>query len=417
MNVKAILFTFFSVGCCTLAIAAPEEKSNLGKDTQNLFSEPLDKAFGQTGSLPGEDIKSPFIEAHAVEQDTYTRLYYKYYHATYPLFNDNIVLNGKLPSPVDAKGHVLWFDLNGVSLLSDLVTDLYRENKIEDLDRLLRDWSASSERVADGRPKLVIFENSLQAQFNNVSDWSREGQWIEDWKRQYPKSPAIAFIDTEYWIQYAWNARGFGYAGTVTPEGWRLYFERLKKAEDILIDARPYAESNPTWARLYLTVGNALGWPKQKLLTVFSEEAAKHVDFEPIYYRTADYLIPKWGGSWELLDAFVRQAVKMTAHLDGESIYARIYWWLALEGQGNLDLFGGTRANWPDMKQGFKDILKLYPHSALDLNGFAAAACAANDKDTYETVRFEIGKLLVKDMWLSNYSPDMCDHKFAGQSL
>src|SRR5207302_6524764 len=34
----------------------------------------------------------------------------------------------------------------------------------------------------------------------------------------------------EFYIKFAWDARGGGYAGTVTPEGWKLFRERLDEA-------------------------------------------------------------------------------------------------------------------------------------------------------------------------------------------
>ena len=40
------------------------------------------------------------------------------------------------------------------------------------------------------------------------------------------------------------------------------------------------------------------------------------------------------------------------------------------------------------MKKGFEDIVERYPHSAWDMNNFAAFACRAHDGDTYRTLRF-----------------------------
>jgi hypothetical protein len=46
------------------------------------------------------------------------------------------------------------------------------------------------------------------------------------------------------------------------------------------------------------------------------------------------------------------------------------------------------------MKRGFEDIIRNCPHSAWDINILAVVACIAGDKETFQTLRFRIGKTI-----------------------
>ena len=66
-------------------------------------------------------------------------------------------------------------------------------------------------------------------------------------------------------------------------------------------------------------------------------------------------------------------------------------------------------------KESFEDIVRLYPHSAFNMNNFAAAACMAGDKATFQRLRLAIGKNIVVEAWPTNYSLDLCERSFAMQ--
>ncbi len=131
----------------------------------------------------------------------------------------------------------------------------------------------------------------------------------------------------------------------VTPEGWDLFRQRLKKAEAILIESEPYASSNPLWGNIYIDVGNGLGWPKTKILELFRAQAAKHKDYDPLYTGTLLYLTPKWGGSRELVDSFIAEAVKNTHEFHANSMYARLYWKVAQDEDSQAGSLNKTSAN------------------------------------------------------------------------
>ncbi|MFO1465163.1 MAG: hypothetical protein U1F35_01755 [Steroidobacteraceae bacterium] len=52
-------------------------------------------------------------------------------------------------------------------------------------------------------------------------------------------------MEAAWWRSMAWKARGDGFSNTVTPEGWKLFEERLAKARKLMDEAESFAATNP----------------------------------------------------------------------------------------------------------------------------------------------------------------------------
>jgi hypothetical protein len=231
-------------------------------------------------------------------------------------------------------------------------------------------------------------------------------------KKKYPKSPIAAAAEAQYWIDYAWDARGTGYSGSVTVDGRKLYNERLAKAEQILIESRPYASSMPFWYEQMVAVQSALGRPSAERDKIFVEGISKFNDYYPTYFVMLNFLLPRWGGSWEAVDDLVSQSVKQTEASQGTAMYARLYWKAAENLTEGTKLFGGTRASWPKMKKGLEDLMQRHPASKWNLNNFAKFSCMAGDKKTFLALRKRIARDIVHSAWPQNLSLDLCERKF-----
>jgi hypothetical protein len=324
----------------------------------------------------------------------------------------------KMPSAFDSQGRPLWFDMVGRdTFLPDLVLALFNAEQFTDLERLVDDWSSQNFRRADGRWLLTAYQGAIQSLLERPGQWEAALQIIWRWREKNPYSAAAAITEAIYWTQYAWDARGTDFANRISPENWRLFQERLAKARAVLDESKPYASDTPLWGLQSVEVAAVLEGSRSTLLVEFAENARQHKDFSSLYIHTAQYLTPKWGGDWKLVDDFVRAAVKATEATEGWSMYARIYPYIAPCGCEDVKLLGDTLATWPDLKHGFDDLIRLYPHSAWDYNEYASFACIAGDKETYRGLRFRIGAALMPQAWPANYTPEFCDAKYGPSAL
>ena len=109
-------------------------------------------------------------------------------------------------------------------------------------------------------------------------------------------------------VNRAWDARGSGAAGTVTPEGWKGFAEHLALAREHFTRAH---EMHPEWAdaaseMIQVSVGQ--GNDEERLW--FDRAVAAQFDHTNSYHRMLRMvLLPRWGGSHEAMLEFGRECL------------------------------------------------------------------------------------------------------------
>ncbi|MGZ5027189.1 MAG: DUF4034 domain-containing protein [Methylobacter sp.] len=292
----------------------------------------------------------------------------------------------------DAQGHPKWFDgFNGEYTLEMLVIRLFVKEQFDDLEKLIADWNNPDNRNADGKWKLLAFSDALVLRFNNGS-WDADYEIIKHWRQKYPQSASAAIAEATYWNTYAWNARGNGFANSVSQEGWKLFEERNRKAESVLLESAPYASGNPEWYAVRLAVANVLNAPKRQLVKLSEEATQRHPYYYSIYSAVVHALTPSWGGDWRSINAFIKASAMKTKEHEGAALYTRLYMMASACGTCDqaFNLFRDTKVSWPEMKKGFDDLLNHYPNSLWNLNKYASFACQAGDKATFRALRRRI---------------------------
>lgn len=109
-------------------------------------------------------------------------------------------------------------------------------------------------------------------------------------------------------IAEAWEARGSGYADTVTEEGFRTFRATLDTAPEPLLAAADALPADPApWDALQWY---AIGWSlDRKDADVFWRNAVERCPtLYPAHFGRLQYLAEKWHGSHDEMFAFARQA-------------------------------------------------------------------------------------------------------------
>ncbi|HEX8522623.1 MAG TPA: hypothetical protein VF669_10235 [Tepidisphaeraceae bacterium] len=109
----------------------------------------------------------------------------------------------------------------------------------------------------------------------------------------------LGMITGRYRIHNGWEARGTGVAGTVTQDGWRVFYQELEKARDEFTAAwklRPdYPEAAADMITVAMAVGPHIGEDQRKW---FDRAVAAQPDYQSIYDQYFNALLPRWGGSY-----------------------------------------------------------------------------------------------------------------------
>jgi hypothetical protein len=280
------------------------------------------------------------------------------------------------------------------------------------LDALLQKWNNPDERDEDGNWKLETFRYAADWPGKRV-DWHEDLKRLQRWRNFNPMSPGAAIAEAKYWAAYAWHIRGDENNPDVDPVAIKAFDERMKRAEQILISSRDFASSNPLWYETYLNILIDQKRGDVSIDNLYSEGVSRHPYFHPLYFDMAKRWCACSGGNvdWEKVDEVVNQAVALTSAKDGTINYALLY--LEIIGQQTIefDPFQDSLISWPKMRESFEELVKRYP-SPGRLNQFAAYACRAGDKKTYFEIRPRIVAQIEGPWWPSNYSIDLCDHRF-----
>ncbi|PKN37116.1 MAG: hypothetical protein CVU62_10950 [Deltaproteobacteria bacterium HGW-Deltaproteobacteria-2] len=275
------------------------------------------------------------------------------------------------------------------------VRALLHEEKFSELENMANKFRTEKTRFPDGGWKVHSFHAAFASHYYG---WDELLGNLDKWMKMYPNSVTAKVAAGRAWVEYAWAARGGGYANTVKEEGWKLFEERTAKAYE-LVKNPPEDLSKDCVERYYvlLIIARAQGWDKHKYEALFK----KAVSYEPSYYayylEKAYDLLPRWHGEKGDWQKFADEAVKLTPKSEGMGIYALIL--LKAWDLKEFTEFREPDISWQKMRQGFIDIERNYPNSPYMLNFFCRLACIASDKETAIELFKRIGDEPYTEAW------------------
>ena len=256
--------------------------------------------------------------------------------------------------------------INVRNRLSETTDPLLVARKFTELDTLAAKLRASKVQSACGIWRLRSFYDGFSLLPDHVpeSGWTDRIALMQAWIAQRPGSitPRVALANV--WCEWAWHARGGGYADSVSTGGERLFAERLAAAGKVLDDARNLGEKCPVWWEVYQRVALGLGWGRARVETLFEDA----VRFEPLYtgFYTSrnNYLLPRWYGKPGEGAAFAQAAADRLGGEEGDVVYARLAWRLHSMGMlPNGFVVQAAGASWPRVRNGMEAIVRRYPDS------------------------------------------------------
>jgi len=221
---------------------------------------------------------------------------------------------------------------------------------------------------------------------------------LQRWVSSTPESITARVALAEAYVSYGEDARGPGFADTVSKSGWKLLAERTGKARQILERASTLSTKDPEWylAMQELVLHQGIERSARQALL---EQAVK---FEPTYYYYyrlyANSILPKWGGEDGEVAQFLQKAADEIGGDAGDILYFRVAGTLVCGCQGDQQL----KLSWSRIEKGFAAVEKQNGPSPENWNQFAHMAYSFGDGWAAEKVFDRIGDQWDEDIWQSS---------------
>jgi hypothetical protein len=119
----------------------------------------------------------------------------------------------------------------------------------------------------------------------------------------------IPYLRGSLAVTRAWEARGTGWASSVTQEGWDIFHKELQNAQRELTDAWRISAKDPEIAAEMITVCMGLCLPRDEMERWFSRAIQTGLDASSATSAKRYYLDPRWHGSGEEDLAFARECL------------------------------------------------------------------------------------------------------------
>jgi Domain of unknown function (DUF4034) len=266
-----------------------------------------------------------------------------------------------------------------------------------ELDAVADQLRSQRSRFRGGAWQLRVFYGAVSPagpQTATDAAWETQVARLQEWMDAEPASvtPRIALADA--YLAYAWKARGNGFANTVTPDGWKLFGERVALAKSTLDQAQKLNNSDPESFRAMQTVALAQGWPREQVDALV--DAALSAEPGYFYFARAEtnYLLPKWYGKPGEAEAFAARVADRIGGPEGDATYFLI--------AAGINCCRKTQApalEWARVRQGYSALQRLYGANNFDRNAMAYLALKAGDTEAAQAAFAQIGDDWDASVW------------------
>jgi Domain of unknown function (DUF4034) len=273
-------------------------------------------------------------------------------------------------------------DIHALHNFVDTAARILKEEKFVELDCLADRARSGKERLPGGLWKIHLLYQGLcqpvpYPLHATQQDWTRLLQRLRRWEKARPESITARVTLALAYLNYAQDARGSGYANTVSESGWKLFKERTAEARRILKEASKLRRRCPEWYVAMQMVAINQGWSVTEARALF-EEASK---FEPEYYTYARdlayFLLPKWHGEVGDTEKFVQEIADRIGGEKGDILYFQV----AAADYVICGCDNNPELSWDRIKRGFEASEKHYGVSMLNLNRIAYLASYFGERD------------------------------------
>ena len=200
---------------------------------------------------------------------------------------------------------------------------LLKTGNYDGLEALSSELKKKGYDICQDYPELTGYYDAFEMDGKqDEKQWQDRRKELDAWASAFPDSLSAKLASANWYIGYAWKARGTGYAGTVAAEGWMGMTERLKKAEEILGALPAQKVDDPQYYYLWITV--CLGEQRSvpETFQYFKKGIDLQKEYYPLYQNAAYYLLPRWYGEPGDRERFMTESADSFPPAKGDVLYA-----------------------------------------------------------------------------------------------
>lgn len=246
------------------------------------------------------------------------------------------------------------------------------DKKFEILEHAALEFRTGRVTYENGGWKLTNFYNAL----GTLMGMGRQSFQVH-WQQKYPDSPVPKLLTAQAQVYGAMGPLNQALIMGGSAQNWSVRPEDVKAAHDTLQALRPLADADPYWYVLMARLALISERNDSAFTTMMLEAVRKFPSYDDLYAASADYFLPKWGGSAKQLETWARTVAAETGALPQSHAYARTYLH-AMQVQYGSALFRESRVDWTELKRDASGLLLSFP-AAKNVARLTMAACVAGD--------------------------------------
>jgi hypothetical protein len=253
-------------------------------------------------------------------------------------------------------------------------------------DELATSYRSSGERTTSGTWKLSLLYRAIDWRSMSPRDpvWDRLQHLSDRWLAEEPQSVSAVILNAHVLLDHSVCWRGEG--SEVPPENLAHFHELTERARVVLDQHAALAEMDPEWDALRIRVARQQGADSRSILALATRALDRHGYYYPIHNSAVNALLPRWSGSREAVQEYVRIALAHSREREGTQAYARIFYYMARSSSDeafvDMNLMG---ENWLAMRRSLNELLQAYP-TEFNRGLARAITCLAGDADSYRAL-------------------------------
>ena len=198
-------------------------------------------------------------------------------------------------------------------------TDLLKAKDYDAIEATASELQKSGQTDAMKQPFLQSFYEGLALAGSESQPLE---QIAKEWRAARPNSILARLVEIDLSTSAAWDARGGGYADSITPAMSQNISDALERGAQVIAELPPAANESPLTFTVLLRWGQLGGDGRPFLDAVYHEGNARFPNYLPIFKSRVIDLLPRWfGAEGELIQSLQAYADQIVG-AEGDGAYA-----------------------------------------------------------------------------------------------